>query len=376
MISAILDVLVLFGITLSFFLVALIFSSKSFRSDVHKYFALTIVSLSFCLTYTYFDDLVPASGILEIISWDFLFPFAFVMYCLKAIKHPLGQSKQIWLLALPFFLLSILQTSIFIFDFDLFEWITDGDEEKIQLLIEIRVFSFLPFSVILISFAYLKIRKAHNIYKREKQWLLFNCLFLIFYFLCWIFGDSIEWLFGFVLWQYLLAVLAIFLIVVTYIGIHHLNISEQRRQIQAMQVIPLQPSTPSDSIAIPSGVKQAMVSQKMEDRIQKLNTIMAEDSLYQNPNLTRTIVAKSLGISEGYLSELLKSRLHTNFNDYVNEFRVKRVIEMFHDRQFDLFSIEAIGFEAGFKTKSVFYNAFKKVTQKTPGAYRKWLNAS
>lgn len=103
---------------------------------------------------------------------------------------------------------------------------------------------------------------------------------------------------------------------------------------------------------------------------------MSNRRLYSNPDLTRAIVAQELGISEGYLSELIKAGLKTSFNDYINELRVKEVVGMFHDENFELFSIEAIGFEAGFKSKSVFYNAFKKVTQKTPGAYRKALNLS
>lgn len=375
-----LDVLVLFGIILSLFLVILIFTSKSFRSDIHKYFAITIISLNCCLTYTWFEAYVPSNGLLEIISWDFLFPFAFLMYALKAIKHPLSNSKKIWLLAFPCLLLSCFQCIDFFFDFDCFDWLAGGDEEKMLMLIEIRTFSFVPFAIALIGFSYLKIRNAKNIYKQEKRWLEFNSLAILAFLVSWLFSDPIALLFDFPVWEYLLALLAIFLVVVTYLGIHHLNISEQRRQLKELQISGF--SNQDITIIKEKAVHQdnekerSNFSQKTEEKIRKLKTLMTEDSLYRNPNLTRTIIAEKLDISEGYLSELMKTVLKTNFNDYVNEFRVNQVIKMFYDKKFDLFSIEAIGFEAGFKTKSVFYNAFKKVTAKTPGAYRKTLNLS
>lgn len=57
--SKVLSGIVLLGIVLSLFLVVLIFSSKSFRSDVHKYFAATIISLNALLP-------IPASKLMSL----------------------------------------------------------------------------------------------------------------------------------------------------------------------------------------------------------------------------------------------------------------------------------------------------------------------
>lgn len=374
--SKVLSGIVLLGIVLSLFLVVLIFSSKSFRSDVHKYFAATIISLNALLAYTCFEAYVPPNGAMEVISWDFLFPFAFMMYVLKAIKHPLGNSKKIWLLALPWIVLSLLQAVVFFFDFDLFYWLADGDEETIASLIEIRSFSFLPFAIVLIGYAYAKVSAAANIYPEEKRWLAFNSLAMLVFLGSWLFSDPIASFFDFAIWPYLLALLGIFLIVTTYMGVHQLNISEQRRHLKNLQQQGF--STPNRKpLTLAEGQNEhSGLSQKTAEKIHRLHDLMSNHRLYSNPDLTRAIVAQALGISEGYLSELIKAGLKTSFNDYINELRVKEVVGMFHDENFELFSIEAIGFEAGFKSKSVFYNAFKKVTQKTPGAYRKALNLS
>lgn len=101
---------------------------------------------------------------------------------------------------------------------------------------------------------------------------------------------------------------------------------------------------------------------------------MLEQQAYLNPELSRSMLAQELEISEGYLSEIISQFLNTNFNDYVNTYRIEQAILLFKDTKYDLFSIDAIGYESGFKSKSVFYSAFKKVTGKTPRAYRKAIH--
>jgi len=377
-----LDFLVLFGIILSLFFFVLILSSKSFRSDVHKYFGFAILSLNLLLTNAYFEAYVPSNGILELINWEFLFPFAFMMYVLKAIKDPLGNSLKIWLLAIPFVLLSAFHIIDFLFDFDVYAWLSADDDANLIILIEITSLSFLIYSIVLVSFSYLKIRKAQNLYQKEKHWLTLNSLFLLIFLLSWMMADSLVLLFDIPILDYLSAILSIFLILITYLGIHHLNIAEQRRRIRQLhhgisQVKEdVSPEYIKDNkVDSSTSDENTIISRKTIDKMQRLDKLMIEDRLFENPDLTRTIVAKKLDISEGYLSELLKTNLKTNFNDYVNRFRVDRVINMFNDPKFDLFSIEAVGFDAGFKSKSVFYAAFKKVEQKTPGEYRKTVNS-
>ena len=371
-----LDLLVLSGIVLSLFLVSLIFGSKSFRGDIHGYFAITIISLNFYLTYTRFEAYVPSNGIMELVSWDLLFPFAFLMYTLKVIKHPLGANKKIWLLALPFLILRIFQIVDIFFDFDVYVCLAGGRDEQLAMLVEMRVFSFMPYSIALVGFSYVKIREAKNLYRSEKQWLAFNSIAILAFLISCLFSDFISALFDYPIWEYLLASLAVFLIVTTYRGIHHLNISEQRRQLRAVNYLEKINQEKKLSLASAKQSNQKQFSEKTFKKIQKLQSLMIDDFLYQNPDLTRSVVAQALDLSDGYLSDLLSTHLNTSFNDYINKFRVKHAVKMLNDKKFDLFSIEAIGYDSGFKSKSVFYSAFKKLTQQTPGEYRKSLNLS
>ncbi len=368
-----LDLLILFGVVLGFFLAILLLFSKSFRSDIHKYFALTIIALNFCLIYTWFEEFVPANGVLELISWDFLFPFTFMVYTLKAIKHPLGESRRIWWFAIPWIVFSLIQFIDFFLDFDFYYWVVNGNEESLFILIELRSYLFLMYMLALVVFSYNKVRAAKNIQRKARKWLQLNRLYLLGFVVVWIIFTPLELLFDIQIWEYLLASLSIFLVILTYRGIHQLNISEQRDQIHKIvrdaTTITL---SAEDEKPLPSSEKsQRSVTKKTEEKLQRLSALMIDQQLYLNPNLTRSLVAEALDISEGYLSELLKTVLNTSFNDYVNDYRVRHVIKMFHDQQFHKFSLEAIGYESGFNTRSVFYNAFKKVTQKSPGVYLK-----
>ncbi|MEM7551276.1 MAG: AraC family transcriptional regulator [Bacteroidota bacterium] len=366
-----LNILVLSGIMLSLFLVVLLWSSQSFRSDVNSFFGLSIISLNFSLTVTWFEELVPSNGILEIINWQFLFPFAFMLYVLKAIKDPLGATLRIWLLLVPCLVLSIFHIIDFAIDFDVYEWLSGGDEEQYFYLIEAVSFSLTPYSIILISFSYFKVRKVTGIYPKEKRWLKFNSVTILVFYLVWLFSDYLAELFNIDIWEYLLAFLGLFLTIITYRGVQFFNIFEQQRQIDNLLAEPKKRKP-----VLPENGNNREVSKKLGGKIEKLHSLMIDEQLYRNPALTRGMVAQKLELSEGYLSELINNSLKTNFNDYINEHRVNQVIKMLNDRNFEPFSIEAIGYESGFKTKSVFYKAFKKVTGKTPGEHRKSLNLS
>ncbi len=366
-----LDFLVVSGLMLSLFLVILLWSSKSFRSDTHNFFALAIISLNLSLVITWLDEFVPANGILELINWQFLFPFAFLIYVMKAIKHPLGSSRSIWFFLTPCLVFSTFHVVDFTFGFDVYDWLSGGDEKQYIYLIELISFSFIVYSVALIGFSYGQIRKAKNIYVEEKKWLKFNSVSILIFCVSWLFSELGADLFDFPIWDYLLAFLGIFLAVTSYKGVHQLNIHEQRRQLEVLQL-----GVQKESNLFTTNKIQRKLSEKSTGKIEKLHSLMVEDCLYLNPVLTRSMIAAKLDISDGYLSELMSTSLNSNFNDYVNEFRVKHVIDMLENEKFEIFSIEAIGYESGFKSKSVFYKAFKNVTQKTPGEYRKTINLS
>jgi AraC-like DNA-binding protein len=76
-------------------------------------------------------------------------------------------------------------------------------------------------------------------------------------------------------------------------------------------------------------------------------------------------------LSTHHLSQLLNQQLHITFYDYINQYRLEEVKQALWDPQEDHLTILALAFEAWFKSKSVFNEAFKKYTGITPSAYKK-----
>jgi transcriptional regulator GlxA family with amidase domain len=54
----------------------------------------------------------------------------------------------------------------------------------------------------------------------------------------------------------------------------------------------------------------------------------------------------------------------------VNNFRVEKVLEILNDQNSNHLSIEGIGSNSGFKSRSAMYAAFRRKLGKSPGHFR------
>ena len=116
--------------------------------------------------------------------------------------------------------------------------------------------------------------------------------------------------------------------------------------------------------------EESKLSDKTDEHYQKLLTLMKEQELFRDPNLNMGMLAKAIGLSKGYLSQIINAKEGTNFFDFVNSYRVKDVKQKLTDPLFDHFNILGIALEAGFKSKSTFNSVFKKMTGKTPSQFK------
>jgi AraC-like DNA-binding protein len=103
-------------------------------------------------------------------------------------------------------------------------------------------------------------------------------------------------------------------------------------------------------------------------KIIELNIINKE--LYKIVDLTILSLSKHIDLHPKRISKVINYKTNKNFNNYINTFRVNEAKKMLIDENFNHLSIEGIGYEAGFKSKSVFYNSFKKITGLTPSKLR------
>lgn len=124
--------------------------------------------------------------------------------------------------------------------------------------------------------------------------------------------------------------------------------------------------------------RQPVIRQKYQDKkiatdeaqplIEKLQSLMLEEQLFKDANLTMPTVAKRLGVLNQRLSQLLNDNINKPFPQYVNEYRIAEAQQLLTKEK--PMKMEVIAELCGFNSNSTFYAAFKRVTQITPAKYR------
>ncbi|MBT9392823.1 helix-turn-helix domain-containing protein [Hymenobacter sp. NST-14] len=87
---------------------------------------------------------------------------------------------------------------------------------------------------------------------------------------------------------------------------------------------------------------------------------------YLEPELTLGELATQLRTNTSWLSKVINSGCGQNFNDFVNEYRVREAERRLRDPQFRHYTLLAVALEAGFNSKSTFNRVFKKLRGQTP----------
>jgi len=98
---------------------------------------------------------------------------------------------------------------------------------------------------------------------------------------------------------------------------------------------------------------------------------MESQEAYLNPSLTLFELANGLDMPSIELSLFLNKSLNKNFFDFVNEYRIRKAMEILQDPNKREYTVLEILYEVGFNSKSSFNTAFKKYTKLTPTQYRK-----
>ena len=99
---------------------------------------------------------------------------------------------------------------------------------------------------------------------------------------------------------------------------------------------------------------------------EKVTASMQQDKLYEDAELTLSQLAKKLSTNTSVLSKVINQGFGLNFNDFVNEYRVKAVIELLKAGEQKNQTLLGIAFDCGFNSKATFNRAFKKQTGLSP----------
>lgn len=122
------------------------------------------------------------------------------------------------------------------------------------------------------------------------------------------------------------------------------------------------------------GVKyeKSTLAAPLQDRLlEKLEAKMKEGAVYKDPQLSLQSLAERVNATPHHVSQVLNENLQKTYYEWLAEYRIAEAKQLLQSAEYQHFKLEEVGRLAGFNSRSAFYNAFKKIEEETPAAYRK-----
>lgn len=110
-------------------------------------------------------------------------------------------------------------------------------------------------------------------------------------------------------------------------------------------------------------------AEKLERGKSNLIKLMETEQPFLDAELKISGLAQQLGIPSHHLSQILNEAVGLNFNDFVNGYRIEEAKRRLSDGKHRHLSLEALGMDCGFSSKTTFNRAFKKMENCTPSEY-------
>lgn len=112
-----------------------------------------------------------------------------------------------------------------------------------------------------------------------------------------------------------------------------------------------------------------MEESKLEQLCSELTHFMQRHQPYLSQDLSLQVLANSMNWNRSNLSMVINKGFGKNFYDFINEYRLNAVIEKLNNKAFEVYSLDYLVSESGFKNYVSFYRIFKKVKNTTPKNY-------
>ncbi len=102
--------------------------------------------------------------------------------------------------------------------------------------------------------------------------------------------------------------------------------------------------------------------------LDRLNDLMNEEKYYRDFDISIKSTAEALDITPHQLSMYLNKKLHIDFRNYINRYRVEEAKQLLVEKLDH--NVLTIGFHVGFGSKTSFNVTFKEFTGRTPSQFR------
>ncbi|GAB5553123.1 MAG: hypothetical protein Sapg2KO_27140 [Saprospiraceae bacterium] len=138
-----------------------------------------------------------------------------------------------------------------------------------------------------------------------------------------------------------------------------------------LSIITLLVNTGTSLFPAPKYARSALDENQAQVLFQKAHALLQNRKHHLDTGLNIKLLSQELDTNEKYLSQAINQILGISFTQWINTFRVEEAKVQLLQSSNQHLTLEAIGQQCGFRSKSSFFNAFKKITGLTPNAYVK-----
>jgi len=371
--TTLLNIAIFQGIVLGF----IILKSSLFKSNSNKYLAYLLFTLSIILLNHVFEveevyTTYPLLRFIENVEWVFLIPAFLFMFIINRIDDIVKIKRKSYLCFIPFAYSAVLSITN---DLDRLAGIYSIPESGLglmKMLGLIHLILAITFIPSLLLYSYFMIRHLKD--SQEKKWIItlltiVSSLVFAFLIIC-LAGLFLQFDISYTMNT--LALSATFIIHWTaYVGIYKYKLAKNKDAVYNFLNNDFAISYTNLQIVennTPEEYRESITADNLY--FQKLELLCKEQNIYTDSTLNREKVAEKLGISAGYVSQIVNTITGDNFANYINQYRVEAVKEMISNSEYENYNLLTMGLESGFTSKTTFYKAFKKVTGQTPNEYK------
>ncbi len=362
--ETILNFVIITSGVLGYFLCFALVTTSFYKSSANNYLSLSLfllISLSFLASW--YDKKNIVLDFLSLSMSEYLIATTLFIYFLTQIKHRYLKEKWCKWLYAPFIISVIIEIilhldsifHLYVSDFAVFVDYT-------------KLFTVFGYNFFLIFWGRYLVKKSTTISKEKKRWLLRLNFFIICIIVSWFLSIIEISIYESEYNAHFLKILPSLLSWwILYYGVFKLQLIVQKDEIHQYLA-----SKKASSTKTKRKINKATVSKI----ITQLYVLMEEEELFKDPFLSRSDLAIRLETNESYLSQIINQENNKSVVQFVNEYRVKAAQNILHNPAFNKYSVEAIGMEVGFKSKSAFYKTFNSSLGMSPGAFRKLKKTS
>lgn len=119
-----------------------------------------------------------------------------------------------------------------------------------------------------------------------------------------------------------------------------------------------------------------LTEELVEDYRKRIEGYMRGEAPYLNCDYRMRTMVEETGIPRHHLSALINTVYRTNFNNFINKYRIDYLLQHFNGAEWAHLTFEGMASKAGFRNRSTFLKSFKKITGMTPSEFRERSQAS